>query len=77
LETAVPREVVRELADLVGEPTAGTPEGALDAGRATVALTIEDREQILRALEGDVTAELAELRGVLLRQHEWRRPEGL
>jgi hypothetical protein len=28
-------------------------EGCLDAGRAAVALTVEDRERILRALEGD------------------------
>jgi hypothetical protein len=33
------RVLARELVDLVAEPTAGTLEGALDAGRATVALT--------------------------------------
>jgi hypothetical protein len=42
-----------------------------------VALTIEDRERILRALEGDFPDGLAELRGVPLREHEWRRREGL
>jgi hypothetical protein len=73
----VSAELVPELVDLVGEPTAGTLEGALDAGRATVALTVEDRERILRALEGDFSDGLAELRGVLLKEHEWRRREGL
>jgi hypothetical protein len=69
-------ELVRELVDLVDEPTAGTLEGALDAGPATVALTIEDRERILRAPE-DCPDGLAELRGVLLREHAWRIREGL
>jgi hypothetical protein len=70
-------ELVRELAEIVGEPTAGTREGALDASRATVALTVEDRERILRALDGDFSEGLGELRGVLLREHEWRMREGL
>jgi hypothetical protein len=72
----VDTELVRELIDRVDEPTAGQLEGALDAGRAVVALTIADRERILRALE-DCPDEPAELRGVLLREHEWRRREGL
>jgi hypothetical protein len=41
-----------------------------------VALTIEDRERILLALE-DCPDGLAELRGVLLREQEWRVREGL
>jgi hypothetical protein len=41
-----------------------------------VALTIADREAILRVLE-DCPDGLAELRGVLLGEHEWRRREGL
>jgi hypothetical protein len=69
-------ELVRKLADLVDEPTAGTLEGCLDAGRAVIALSIEDRARILRALEV-CPDELAELRGVLLRGHEWRVREGL
>jgi hypothetical protein len=40
------------------------------------ALTIPERETILAALE-DPPAELAELRGVLLRELEWLRQEGL
>jgi hypothetical protein len=36
----VPAELVRELAERVDEPTAGYLEAALDAGRATFALTL-------------------------------------
>jgi hypothetical protein len=38
--------------------------------------TILEREAILRVLE-DRPEEFSELRGVLLREHEWRRREGL
>jgi hypothetical protein len=69
-------ELVRGLADRVDEPTAGTLEAAVDAGRATFALTVEDRERILRTLE-DCPDGLAELRGVLLRERSWRMGEGL
>jgi len=41
-----------------------------------LALTIPDRESILRALD-DPPDGLAELRGVLLREHEWRLRQGL
>lgn len=41
-----------------------------------VALSIDDRERILQALD-DPPDGLAELRGVLLREHEWRVREGL
>ncbi|MBA3377026.1 MAG: hypothetical protein H0U00_14650 [Actinobacteria bacterium] len=51
-------------------------EGAWDAETKVLALTIDDREHILRALD-DPPAGLAELRGVLLREHEWRRRVGL
>jgi hypothetical protein len=46
------------------------------AGRAVIALSTEDRERILRVLE-DYPDGLAALRGVLIREHEWRRREGL
>jgi hypothetical protein len=49
---------------------------AVKAGRAAIALTIEEREQILRRLE-DCPDGLAELRGVLAREHEWRVEQGL
>jgi hypothetical protein len=41
-----------------------------------VALTIDDREFILAVLD-DPPPGLEELRGVLLRELEWRRAEGL
>ncbi len=42
-----------------------------------LALTVTDRESILRALDEPPTDALAELRGVLLREHQWRVREGL
>jgi hypothetical protein len=48
----VAEELVRGLVDLGDEPTAGTLEACLDARRAVIALSVEDRERILRALEG-------------------------
>jgi hypothetical protein len=68
-------ELVRELASLVDEPTAAELEKALAEGGAVVALTIEERERILRALD-DPSERLAELRGVLLREHEGRKRVG-
>ena len=56
--------------------TAEALELAYDSERGGVALTVPDREAIVRVLE-DCPDELAELRGVLLREHEWRRREGL
>jgi hypothetical protein len=49
---------------------------ALDADQDLVALSIQDREAILRVLD-DPPAGLAELRGVLLGEHEWRVRTGL
>jgi hypothetical protein len=51
-------------------------EHVYDGERRAAALTITDREAILRVLE-DCPAGLAELRGVLLKEHEWRIGEGL
>ena len=48
----------------------------LKAEQALVALSIADREAILRVLD-DPPAGLAELRGVLLAEHERRVREGL
>ena len=72
----VPDEDVRELALLVDEPTRSVLERALAFGNV-VALTIEDRERLLWALDGARTDALAELRGVLLREHEGRVQDGL
>jgi hypothetical protein len=56
-------------------PVATSPPQALDAaldpGRSVIALSITDRERILRVLN-DCPDGLAELRGVLQREHEWR-----
>jgi hypothetical protein len=48
---------------------------ALEAGRAVFALTVEDRERILRVLD-DCPGGLTELCSVLLREHEWRYKKG-
>lgn len=65
-----------KVADLVDEVSAATLRRALETEVKILALTIDDRERILRAL-GDPPDGLAELRGVLLREHEWRVREGL
>ena len=49
---------------------------ALELTTQVLALTIPEREAILRALD-DPPDGLCELRGVLLREHEWRVREGL
>jgi hypothetical protein len=72
----VAAELVRELAERVEEPAASTLRDGLSAGRAAIALTIEEREQIVRQLV-DCPDGLAELRGVLTREREWRSRVGL
>ena len=67
----VPDQSVHELAGLVDEPTAAVLLKALELKTAIVALSIEDRERIIRALD-DPPDGLAELRSVLVREHEWR-----
>ena len=56
---------------------AGRLEDAVPLETKVLALTIPEREMILRALDDPPTTALAELRGVLLREHEWRVREGL
>ena len=73
----IPDEDVRELVRLVGEPTRSLLEKVLAMGTGVVALTIADRGRILWALDDARTDALAELRGVLLQEHEWRDREGL
>jgi len=73
----IPDEDVRELIKLVDEPTRSFLEKALSLDSEVVALTIEDRERIHWALNDVRTDALAELRGVLLAEHEWRAREGL
>ena len=56
---------------------ASTSLAALEADRIGVALTIAEREQILRGLDNPPYG-LTELRSVLLlNEHEWRVREGL
>jgi hypothetical protein len=73
----IPDEDVRELITLVGEPTRSLLEKSLAMEAEIVALTIEDRERILWALDDVRTDALTELRGVLLQEHEWRARQGL
>jgi hypothetical protein len=73
----IPERDVETLAELVDEPTRGVLGKALDLETRIVALTIEDRERILRALADPPTTALAELRGALLEEHEGRVRAGL
>ena len=50
---------------------------ALTLETRVLALTVVDRESMLWALDEPPTDALAELRGVLLSEHEWRVREGL
>ena len=58
------------------DATAEWLEAAYDREAKIVALTIAEREQIIRALD-DPPDGLAELRGVLLAEHEGRVRQGL
>jgi hypothetical protein len=70
-------DAVRELARLVDDPDlADKLETAYSRETKVLALTISDRETILAALE-DAPRDLAELRGVLLRELAWLRSEGI
>jgi hypothetical protein len=73
----VPDDDVRGLARLVDEPTRSLLEKALGLGTVVLALTIDDRERILWALDDVRTDALTELRATLLQEHEWRQREGL
>ena len=77
----IPNELVLDLAGRLRDSgldnTAERLEGACaDSERRVVALTIPDRESILRVLE-DAPEGLGELRAVLLKEHEWRKSGGL
>jgi hypothetical protein len=58
------------------DDTAERLETAYDDEIRILGLSIVERESILRVLD-DGPAEFAELRGVLLKEHEWRKREGL
>ena len=70
-------ELARSLRDAELDATAETLERGYDNEVVVLALTIADREAILRALDDAGSEALAELRGVLLREHEGRVREGL
>jgi hypothetical protein len=75
----VPDDDVRELARLVDEPTRSLLEKALGLGTAVVALTIDDRERILWALD-DVRTDArtnAHPASVMARSRMLRLPPGL
>ena len=58
-----------------GARRSNVPDGY--RGSEVVALTIEDRERIIWGLDDVRTEALAEPRGVLLQEREWRAREGL
>ena len=58
------------------DDTAEKLEDGYDRDTKVLALTIEDRERIVRALD-DPPEGLAELRAVPLREREWRVREGV
>jgi hypothetical protein len=68
-------ELASRLHDAGLDDAAETLHDGYDGERRVVALTIAEREAILRVLE-DCPDELGELRGVLVREHEWRMREG-
>ena len=74
-------EDVRELVGLLRDGGMEDVAHKLDHGlmieTKVLALTVVDRESILRALDAPPNDALAELRGVLLSEHEWRVREGL
>jgi hypothetical protein len=69
-------ELARLLRGACFDATAEWLEAAYDREARIVALTIPQREEILRALD-DPPDGLAELRGVLLAEHEGRVRQGL
>jgi hypothetical protein len=56
--------------------TAERLENAYGRETRVLALSMVDREAILRCVE-DGPAEFAELRAILVQEHEWRHREGL
>jgi hypothetical protein len=69
-------ELARQLRDTGFDDVAEKLENAYDIECKVLALTIAEREQILRGLE-ECPDGLAELRAVLLQEHEWRVRDGL
>ena len=80
LEVFVRREAaerfIEEVRDAAVDNLNEKPETAYDRETMVLALAIDERELIIHSL-ADPPDSLAELRGVLLREHEWRVREGL
>jgi hypothetical protein len=76
----VPDDAVEGLAEMVraagADDLAERLERAVADNVKLLALTLDERALLLAALE-DPPQELAELRAVLLADHQWRRVEGL
>jgi hypothetical protein len=76
----VPADAVAELAGLVRSAGADKLADRLDRAVADevklLALTLDERAIMLSSLE-DPPQQLAELRAVLLADHQWRQREGL
>ena len=76
----VPDPAVEGLAELVrttgADDLADRLESAVADGVKLIAFTLDERALLLAALE-DPQPELAELRAVLLADHQWRRREGI
>ena len=76
----MPDRAVEGLAELVrstgADDLADRLERAVADGVKLIALTLDERALLLAALE-DPPPELAELRAVLLADHQWRRREGI
>ena len=69
-------ELARALSDAGFDDTADVLTVAWEADQGLVALTVTDRERILRVLD-EPPGGLAELRAVLLQEHERRGRHGL
>jgi hypothetical protein len=59
------------------EDVAAKLEHAIVIETKVLGLTVTDRESILWALDDPTTDSLAELRGVVVAEHDWRVREGL
>ena len=76
LRPSDPRHRRIELARLIDDQAlAERLETAYGNGARILALEIQERESIVRALDDPPTKALAELRGVLLEEHVWRQRE--
>ena len=69
-------ELARPLREAEFVDVAEKLETGYDRETKVLALSIDEREAIIRALD-DPPDGLVELRGILLQEHEWRMRQGL